>query len=87
MEIWLQGLVQYEPRKLLRNIFYLLSLSRFSLDDPVSKMAGQKTKKYSMICFADEWVKCDDDNMSNATTEQILKLSGGGKFSIYYDED
>lgn len=40
-----------------------------------------------MICFADEWVKCDDDNMSNATTEQILKLSGGGKFSIYYDED
>lgn len=26
-------------------------------------------------------MKCDDDKMSNTTTEEILKLSGGGKFS------
>ncbi|KAL9981188.1 hypothetical protein ACROYT_G009858 [Oculina patagonica] len=32
----------------------------------------------------DEWVKCDDDNMSNATTEQILKLSGGGDWHCAY---
>ena len=36
-----------------------------------------------MLCIADEWVKCDDDKMSNTTTEQILKLSGGGKFSKF----
>ena len=38
-------------------------------------------KDDSVFCIADEWVKCDDDKMSTTTTEQILKLSGGGKFS------
>ena len=33
-----------------------------------------------MLYITDEWVKCDDDKMSNTTTEQILKLSGGGTF-------
>lgn len=28
----------------------------------------------------DKWIKCDDDNISPVTTEDILKLSGGGKF-------
>ena len=32
-----------------------------------------------MLCFIDDWVKCDDDKMSNVTTEDIIKLSGGGK--------
>ncbi|XP_020622475.1 ubiquitin carboxyl-terminal hydrolase 14-like [Orbicella faveolata] len=32
----------------------------------------------------DEWVKCDDDNMSTTTTEQILKLSGGGDWHCAY---
>lgn len=26
----------------------------------------------------DVWIKCDDDVMSPVTTEDILKLSGGG---------
>jgi len=32
----------------------------------------------------DEWVKCDDDKMSNTTTEEILKLSGGGDWHCAY---
>lgn len=28
----------------------------------------------------DKWIMCDDDNMVPVTTEDILKLSGGGKF-------
>ena len=36
-----------------------------------------------MLYIADEWVKCDDDKMSNTTTEQILKLSGGGTLSKF----
>ncbi|KAG8251673.1 Ubiquitin carboxyl-terminal hydrolase 14 [Homalodisca vitripennis] len=27
----------------------------------------------------DTWLKCDDDQVSPVTTEEILKLSGGGK--------
>ena len=34
---------------------------------------------YACLCFTDNWVKCDDDKMSNVTSEDILKLSGGGK--------
>ena len=30
----------------------------------------------------DRWIKCDDDNISQVTTDDILKLSGGGKFSF-----
>ena len=32
-----------------------------------------------ILSFVDDWVKCDDDKMSNVTTEDIIKLSGGGK--------
>lgn len=32
----------------------------------------------------DDWVKCDDDNMSNVTTEDIIKLSGGGDWHCAY---
>lgn len=28
----------------------------------------------------DTWIKCDDDVISPVTTEEILKLSGGGNF-------
>lgn len=28
----------------------------------------------------DKWIKCDDDNISPVTTEDILKLSGGGNY-------
>ena len=27
----------------------------------------------------ENWVKCDDDTVTPVTTEEILKLSGGGK--------
>jgi len=27
---------------------------------------------------ADNWIKCDDDTVTPVTTEDILKLSGGG---------
>ena len=36
-----------------------------------------------MLYITDEWVKCDDDKMSNTTTEQILKLYGGGTLSKF----
>lgn len=32
----------------------------------------------------DNWVKCDDDKMSNVTSEDILKLSGGGDWHCAY---
>ncbi|CAH0550579.1 unnamed protein product [Brassicogethes aeneus] len=32
----------------------------------------------------DEWVKCDDDTVSSVTTEDILKLSGGGDWHCAY---
>lgn len=32
----------------------------------------------------DDWVKCDDDKMSNVTSEDILKLSGGGDWHCAY---
>ncbi|XP_015754897.1 PREDICTED: ubiquitin carboxyl-terminal hydrolase 14-like [Acropora digitifera] len=31
-----------------------------------------------------DWVKCDDDKMSNVTSEDILKLSGGGDWHCAY---
>ena len=31
-----------------------------------------------LICI-DEWVMCDDDNITPVTSQEILKLSGGGK--------
>lgn len=30
------------------------------------------------------WIKCDDDNVSPVTTEDILKLSGGGEFVVFF---
>ena len=30
----------------------------------------------------DVWLKCDDDQVSPVTAEEVLKLSGGGKYSI-----
>lgn len=33
----------------------------------------------------DVWIKCDDDTISPVTTEDILKLSGGGKLAILYN--
>ncbi|XP_045481227.1 ubiquitin carboxyl-terminal hydrolase 14 [Harmonia axyridis] len=32
----------------------------------------------------DSWVKCDDENVSPVTTEEILKLSGGGDWHCAY---
>ncbi|RZC43247.1 ubiquitin carboxyl-terminal hydrolase 14 [Asbolus verrucosus] len=32
----------------------------------------------------DKWIKCDDDNISPVTTEDILKLSGGGDWHCAY---
>lgn len=48
---------------------------RFKTDLP----AGDKVSTF--YYFADDWVKCDDDKMSNVTSEDILKLSGGGRCS------
>ncbi|KAJ8678559.1 hypothetical protein QAD02_014346 [Eretmocerus hayati] len=33
---------------------------------------------------ADTWLKCDDDNVSVVTTEDVLKLSGGGDWHCAY---
>ena len=37
----------------------------------------------------DVWLKCDDDQVSPVTAEEVLKLSGGGKYCIlgtfYFD--
>ncbi len=30
------------------------------------------------IFILDEWVMCDDENVNPVTTQEILKLSGGG---------
>uniref|UniRef100_H2Y5T7 Ubiquitin carboxyl-terminal hydrolase n=1 Tax=Ciona savignyi TaxID=51511 RepID=H2Y5T7_CIOSA len=32
----------------------------------------------------DEWMKCDDDNVTPVTSEEVLKLSGGGDWHIAY---
>lgn len=32
----------------------------------------------------DTWIKCDDDNVSIITSEDILKLSGGGDWHCAY---
>lgn len=41
---------------------------------------------YSQHCIfiVDDWLKCDDDNVTPQTTEDILKLSGGGDWHIAY---
>ena len=36
------------------------------------------------ISFADEWIMCDDDNMTPVSSQDILKLSGGGRLSIWF---
>merc|ERR1711881_386903 len=33
---------------------------------------------------ADKWLKCDDDHVSPVTSEEVLKLSGGGDWHIAY---
>jgi len=30
----------------------------------------------------DVWLKCDDDQVSPVTSEEVLKLSGGGTYCI-----
>ena len=39
-----------------------------------------------MFYIPDEWLMFDDDNVSPVTSDDILKLSGGGKLnqSYYY---
>lgn len=32
----------------------------------------------------DTWLKCDDDNVSPITSEEVLKLSGGGDWHCAY---
>lgn len=32
----------------------------------------------------DVWLKCDDDKVSTVTSEDILKLSGGGDWHMAY---
>jgi ubiquitin carboxyl-terminal hydrolase 14 len=32
----------------------------------------------------DVWLKCDDDQVSPVTSEEVLKLSGGGKRHVYF---
>lgn len=32
----------------------------------------------------DKWLKCDDDNVTPVTSEEVLKLSGGGDWHIAY---
>ena len=34
--------------------------------------------------FLDDWLKCDDDNVTPVTSEEVLKLSGGGDWHIAY---
>lgn len=34
----------------------------------------------------DTWLKCDDDVVSSVTSEEILKLSGGGQFELNNNE-
>ena len=37
-----------------------------------------------VVCFLDEWMMFDDENVSMVTSEDILKLSGGGEvFSVW----
>ena len=32
----------------------------------------------------DKWLKCDDDTVTPVTSEDVLKLSGGGDWHIAY---
>ena len=34
--------------------------------------------------IADDWVKCDDDDVTAVSAEEVLKLSGGGDWHIAY---
>lgn len=34
--------------------------------------------------FTEEWFKCDDDDITPVTEEDILKLSGGGDWHCAY---
>ena len=35
---------------------------------------------YNWLQFLDEWYMFDDENVTPVTSEDILKLSGGGKW-------
>ena len=39
---------------------------------------------YFCVTFLDDWLKCDDDNVTPVTSEEVLKLSGGGDWHIAY---
>ncbi|KAG1692020.1 Ubiquitin carboxyl-terminal hydrolase 14 [Nymphon striatum] len=41
-------------------------------------------RRKKVMLFTDEWVKCDDDKISLITSEEILKLSGGGDWHCAY---
>ncbi|KAG1664819.1 Ubiquitin carboxyl-terminal hydrolase 14 [Nymphon striatum] len=45
---------------------------------------GRLTEEVAVMLFTDEWVKCDDDKISLITSEEILKLSGGGDWHCAY---
>ena len=32
----------------------------------------------------DSWIKCDDDKISQISAEDVLKLSGGGKYAFWF---
>ena len=36
------------------------------------------------MVFTDKWLKCDDDDVTPVTSEEVLKLSGGGDWHIAY---
>jgi len=36
------------------------------------------------LCFIDEWLMFDDENVSMVTSEDILRLSGGGHTFIHW---
>ena len=38
----------------------------------------------NLYFFEDDWLKCDDDNVTAVTSEEVLKLSGGGDWHIAY---
>ena len=36
------------------------------------------------MLFVDNWLKCDDETVSPVSSEEVLKLSGGGDWHIAY---
>lgn len=37
---------------------------------------------YIFFCIIDEWLMFDDDNVTPVTSEDVLKLSGGGEYKL-----